>query len=117
MNPKRANRTLNQILIICIVVASLVVMNILYTMITKAHFRSGIGVMPYSSSADKTRSITANRGYIYDRNQEIIAQDIDTYTIYAILDTSHTGIGDVPTCYGCQNYGTETRAHFEYERR
>lgn len=96
MNPKRANRTLNQILIICIVVASLVVMNILYTMITKAHFRSGTGVMPYSSSADKTRSITANRGYIYDRNQEIIAQDIDTYTIYAILDTSHTGIGDVP---------------------
>ncbi len=85
MNPKRANRTLNQILIICIVVASLVVMNILYTMITKAHFRSGIGVMPYSSSADKTRSITANRGYIYDRNQEIIAQDIDTYTIWILL--------------------------------
>ncbi len=65
-------------------------------MISKTHFRSGTLVSIYSSSAEKTRTISANRGYIYDRNKEIIAQDMDTYTIFAILDPSHTGIGDVP---------------------
>ncbi|MCI9312656.1 MAG: penicillin-binding protein [Erysipelotrichaceae bacterium] len=96
MNPKRANRTLTNISIICVIIAALVVCNVLYTMISKTHFRSGTLVSVYSSSAEKTRVISASRGYIYDRNKEIVAQDVDTYTIFAILDPSHTGIGDVP---------------------
>jgi len=96
MNPKRANRCLTRIAVICVVIACLVVSNVIYTMITKTHLRSGTLVTTYSSSAEKTRTITASRGYIYDRNKEIIAQDVDTYTIYAILDSSHTGIGDIP---------------------
>lgn len=95
MNPKRANRTLTTIMMICIIVTCLVLMNVLYTMITKTHLRSGVVVTDYSNSAEK-KLITASRGMIYDRNKEIIAQDVDTYTIYAILDPSHTGIGDVP---------------------
>lgn len=96
MNPKRANRTLTSVAMICIAVASLILSNVIYTMVTKTHMRSGTVVTDYSSSAERTRIISANRGIIYDRNKEIIAQDVDTYTIYAILDPSHTGIGDVP---------------------
>ncbi len=96
MNPKRANRTLTTIMMICVIITCLVLMNVLYTMITKTHLRSGIVVTDYSSSAEKMKLITASRGMIYDRNKEIVAQDVDTYTIYAILDPSHTGIGDVP---------------------
>lgn len=96
MNPKRANRTLTTIMMVCVLVTALVLMNVLYTMITKTHLRSGVVVTDYSSSAEQMKTISANRGMIYDRNKEIIAQDIDTYTIYAILDPSHTGIGDVP---------------------
>lgn len=96
MNPKRANRTLSMIVIICGVIACLVIANILYTMTTSYHFRSGIYVDQYSPSAEKKKTITAARGYIYDRNKEIIAQDVDTYSIYAIIDPSHMGIGDTP---------------------
>ena len=42
-----------------------------------------------------TQVIKANRGTIYDRNNEVIAQDEDTYTIVAYLDESRKGIGDV----------------------
>lgn len=96
MNPKRANRTMSRIILICSVVACLVVSNVVYTMVTKAHFRSGTNVEAYSSSKEQARTISAKRGTIYDHNKEIIAQDIDTYTIYAIMDSSHTGIGDTP---------------------
>lgn len=96
MNPKRANRTLTTVAMICIAVTCLIISNVIYTMVTKTHMRSGTVVTDYSSSAERTRIISANRGIIYDRNKEIVAQDVDTYTIYAILDPSHTGIGDVP---------------------
>lgn len=96
MNPKRANRTLTTVAMICIAVTCLIISNVIYTMVTKTHMRSGTVVTDYSSSAERTRTISANRGIIYDRNKEIVAQDVDTYTIYAILDPSHTGIGDVP---------------------
>lgn len=96
MNPRRANRTLSGIIVICILIASLVLSNVIYTMITKTHFRSGTGVMTYGRSSEESRTLSASRGYIYDRNKEIIAQDEDTYTIYAIMDTSHTGIGNRP---------------------
>lgn len=96
MNPKRANRTMSRIALICIIVACLCVSNVVYTMITKTHFRSGTYVEAYSSSKEKSRTISASRGTIYDRNKEVIAQDIDTYTIYAIMDTSHVGPNDTP---------------------
>lgn len=96
MNPRRANRTLSRIIVICTIATCLVLSNVLYTMVTKAHFRSGIGVMTYGRASEESRTLTASRGYIYDRNQEIIAQDEDTYTIFAILDASHTGIGNTP---------------------
>ena len=96
MNPKRANRTLTTIAMICIVVSCLIISNVIYTMVTKTHLRSGTVVTDYSSSAERTRTLSANRGIIYDRNKEIVAQDVDTYTIFAILDPSHTGIGDTP---------------------
>lgn len=96
MNPKRANRMIMNMAILCMLCAAMVIVNILYTMTTKQHFRSGVYVEAYARTKESTSTISANRGYIYDRNQEVIAQDIDTYTIYAILDSSRIAVGGEP---------------------
>lgn len=66
----------------------------MYTMITGVHFRSGQSVSAYGRNKETERILTANRGVIYDRNKEVIAQDVETYNIRAILDRSRTGIGN-----------------------
>lgn len=94
MNPKRANRTIVYFITICIIIGSLVICNVMYTMITGVHFRSGQSVSAYGRNKETERILTANRGVIYDRNKEVIAQDVETYNIRAILDRSRTGIGN-----------------------
>lgn len=65
---------------------SLVVANVLFTMVSGIHFRSGKDVLSYKSgSGTLTEKIIANRGYIYDRNKEIIAQDIEAYDLVAVV--------------------------------
>ncbi|MDE6475942.1 MAG: penicillin-binding protein [Erysipelotrichaceae bacterium] len=97
MNPKRSNRTIAQILIILGVVGSLMIANILFTMITQTHLRSNTNILQFRKGDDIKQSvIQASRGYIRDKNGEIIAQDIDSYTIYAILDENRKGINDEP---------------------
>lgn len=95
MNPKRTNRTLKHIIVICTIIASVVISNVLYTMVTKAHLRTGENLLKYARESEQSRTLTAQRGYIYDRSGEVIAQDETTYTIYAILSSSHLGIGGV----------------------
>lgn len=93
MNPKRSNRTLKHIIFICSIITALILSNVIYTMITRTHLRTGTAVLKYGSENEKSRALTASRGYIFDRSGEIIAQDETTYTMYAILNSSHLGIG------------------------
>ncbi len=84
-------------LIILGIVGVLVISNILFTMVTHTHLRSGVNVMDFKRGDDVKQSvIQASRGYIKDKNGEIIAQDIDSYTIYAILDEKRKGINNEP---------------------
>lgn len=97
MNPRRSNRTIAYMIIILGIVGVLVISNILFTMVTHTHLRSGVNIMEFKQGDDIRQSvIQASRGYIRDKNGEIIAQDIDSYTIYAILDESRKGINDEP---------------------
>lgn len=96
MNTRRSNKTLKHIVVICGVIASLILSNVLYTMIMKTHLRTGTSLMNYSRESEQSKTLAAQRGYILDRNGAIIAQDEATYTLFAILDESHTGIGGVP---------------------
>lgn len=44
----------------------------------------------------KNRTIEANRGEILDRNGEVIAKNVPSYTVYAILDETFTANPDKP---------------------
>ncbi|MDE6195559.1 MAG: penicillin-binding protein, partial [Erysipelotrichaceae bacterium] len=59
--------------------------------------RSNTNILQFREGDNIKQSvIQASRGYIKDKNGEIIAQDIDSYTIYAILDENRKGINDEP---------------------
>ena len=97
MNPRKANRSIRRIIFVSGIVGILVVSNVLFTMVTHKHFRSGVDVLA-SRGADyyTSRVISATRGYIRDRNNEIIAQDVDSYNIYAVLDEDRLGLNEAP---------------------
>ena len=94
---QKKNKALRRIIITMAVVTTLILCNVLFTMVTQKHFRSGVNVKDYKEPSISNQSvIKANRGTIYDRNGSVIAQDEDTYTIIAYMDSSRVGIGDVP---------------------
>lgn len=97
MNPRRSNRSLFFMVIIMGFIGAIIISNVLFTMVTQKHLRSGINIKEYKDdSISNTRVVKANRGTIYDRNGEVIAQDEDTYTIIAYLDSSRKDIGNKP---------------------
>lgn len=97
MNPRKSNRTLFFTTIIMGVIGAIILSNVLFTMVTSKHFRSNVNVKDFKAAdANDTRTVKANRGTIYDRNGEVIAQDEDTYTLVAFLDKSRKGIGETP---------------------
>lgn len=97
MNPRKANRSIRRIIFVSGIVGILVVSNVLFTMVTHKHFRSGVDVLASRGTDYYTsRVISATRGYIRDRNNEIIAQDVDSYNIYAVLDEDRLGLNEAP---------------------
>ncbi|MGL5540643.1 MAG: penicillin-binding transpeptidase domain-containing protein [Erysipelotrichaceae bacterium] len=92
-----ADNTIKTIRLAQLIIGLFVVSVVLYTIVSGNHFLSQQNVLAFLSNTQvKTEYIQANRGYIYDRNKEVIAQDVDRYTMYAVLDESRMGIGDVP---------------------
>ncbi len=66
---------------------TLVVTNVLFTMVTGVHFRSGQTIVSEDAEKGLIKStVYAERGNIFDRNREIIAQNIDSYNLIVILD-------------------------------
>ena len=81
------NKTLKQIALVMVTIMTLLSLNVFVVSILKIHILSGRNLGPYSQSANiQTTTLKATRGYIYDYNGEIIAQDIRTYNIVCILD-------------------------------
>lgn len=85
------------IMIFFIVIVALVISNVLFTMISGKHFRSGKNVLSYNQDSNYvTEKVIAKRGSIYDRNKEVIAQDIEAYDLYAIVDKNRVNASDEP---------------------
>ena len=79
--------------------ASIIVSNVLFTMVTHTHFRSGQDIIAYkdeNGNENVKTTMTASRGTIYDRNGEIIASDENTYTLVLYLNEDRTGINNEP---------------------
>ena len=97
MNTRRSNRTLTIIAMIMGVVATIIIMNVFYTMITHNHFRSGQDILAYKGDdGTKETTVKASRGTIYDRNGEVIATDENTYSIIVYLNEDRKGLNETP---------------------
>ena len=89
MGVKQSNKELYRIIQIMLLAGTLVISNVLFTMVKKQHIWSGEDAMNNkiaSSIVDTT--VHAKRGTIYDRNYNVIAQETAAYTIVAYLDES-----------------------------
>lgn len=97
MNPKRSNRTLAWLLLVIGIIGVIIISNVLFTMITEKHLRTGTNIKDYKDP-DITSSnvLKAKRGTIYDRNGEVIAQDEGTYKLILYTSEERKGIGDTP---------------------
>lgn len=83
-NPKVIIITVGLFLFIAIII-----LNVFYISMTKKHLRTGIDVIEFQKNkALFTVVEKARRGTIYDRNGEVIAQDIERYQLYIVLDES-----------------------------
>lgn len=97
MNLKRSNRTLLFMSIIMGIIGVIIISNVLFTMVTQKHFRTGTNIKEIRDpEISNTNILKAKRGTIYDRNGEIIASDEDTYTLVAYVDKDRKGIGNKP---------------------
>lgn len=97
INPKKSIKTSNRIGIVMGIAVALVVTNVLFTMVTGVHFRSGENILSRKAGSGETnQTVIANRGYIYDRNGDIIAQDIESYDLYAYISEERVNAGDTP---------------------
>lgn len=91
---KRSRQSVKNIGVVIGIVVAICVANVLFTMVTGYHFRSGKNVKAYKSgSGTTTTEILANRGNIYDCNKEVIAQDIESYNLYAVIDPERINAG------------------------
>ena len=89
MKIKQANQKLYRLVQIMVLSGTLVVANVLFTMVTHRHIWSQKDVLnaQIASSIVDTK-VEAERGTIYDRNHNIIAHEVNAYTMVAYLDTS-----------------------------
>lgn len=97
MNTKRSNRTITYLILVISLIGALVIANVLFTMVTGIHLHSGRNIKTaWGGSETSVNVVTASRGVIYDRSgKEVIAQDVETYKIVAIIDKRRKD-GDKP---------------------
>ena len=97
MNRKKANLKILIIGFLVVVIFSALLINVYAVTILGIHYRSKTDIRLYSGDANTITTVKqANRGKIFDCNGNIIAQDIETYTIYAILDSSRPNASNKP---------------------
>lgn len=92
----KTNANILKIVILVGIIFTLVVTNVLFTMVTGTHFRSGKNVFQYMNDTYVEEKVIANRGYIYDRNKEVIAQDVESYDLFAYIDENRINATNEP---------------------
>jgi penicillin-binding protein 2B len=78
-------------------VCALLAINLYFVSIAGIHLNSQTNLAEYSSNVNTVKqSLIAKRGLIIDRNGEIIAQDRETYTVYAIVSSTRPSYKNKP---------------------
>ena len=78
-------------MLVFLFIGSIISFNVIYTMSTGVHWRSGTKILESKTSANYTTTLKSNRGSIMDVNGNVIAQNRDTYTIVAVLNKERIG--------------------------
>ena len=107
-------RSRNMLLFTLFLIGSVLIVisiNIFLVSIVGYHFNSQTDLKAYSSNVNTVnQTLQAKRGFILDRNGEIIAQDNETYTIYAIVDSSRPSYKNKPAYVVDKDTTAETLA-------
>lgn len=89
---KRSNLRIAGVLSVIVLLSLILVINVFVVTIGGVHLRSGTNILVNKEGSQERQEILpARRGYIRDRNGNVIAQDQDTYTIKAVLSKDRTG--------------------------
>lgn len=84
---KQSNRMLMILLVVTLLISGVVSANVFAVSVLQVHARSQTDLTDYVSANNMRRVVqSANRGYIFDRNGAIIAQDTTTYTLVAVTN-------------------------------
>ena len=111
MAHKRITNPVGRITLVTMVAMALIVTDVFFVSVRKVHLRSGTDLRAYAEDANTVKEdILASRGTIYDRNGNIIAQDVRTYNIVCILDSSRPNEGDKPAYVQDREKTAETLA-------
>ena len=90
---KKYRNEVRRILIVILAAMMLIASNVFFVTIGKVHLRSGTDLSIYADSANTVTDTTlALRGFIYDRNGQVIAQDNRTYDIVCVLSSARQSI-------------------------
>ena len=90
---KKYRNEVRRILIVTLAAILLIASNVFFVTIGKVHLRSGTDLSIYADSANTvTETSLALRGFIYDRNGQVIAQDNRTYDIVCVLSSGRQSI-------------------------
>lgn len=90
---KKYRNEVRRILIVTLAAIMLIASNVFFVTIGKVHLRSGTDLSIYADSANTvTETSLSLRGFIYDRNGQVIAQDNRTYDIVCVLSSARQSI-------------------------
>ena len=95
-NTNHSNFVLLSFTIIMIIVGALVISNVFFVMAFGYHIGSRTDINDFTEITVHEETIYARRGYIFDRNGNIIAQDSVSYNMIIVLDNSRPSYKDRP---------------------
>lgn len=87
----KKNKRLSFLVFLFIIVIILILANLSFVNITAIHLRTGKNILEFQEGRSSAREqIFGERGKIYDRNKNIIAQDLERYNIFFTLDANRS---------------------------
>ena len=93
---KYSSTVLLSFTLIVMIVGALVIANVFFVTVFGYHVRSRTNINNYTEIVVNEETIYARRGYMFDRNGNIIAQDSISYNMIIVLDNSRPSYKNRP---------------------
>ena len=93
---KHSGTVLFSFTLIVVLIGALVFANVFFVTAFGYHVRSGTNINRYTEIVVAEETIYARRGYIFDRNGNIIAQDSVSYNMIVVLDNTRPSYKNRP---------------------